>query len=116
MKITRIYTGKDGESHFEDIEILLNEAESGLTVSEVQKTKGIMFIQTQGAFDFHKAPARQYVIFLDGNVEVETGSGEKRTFNAGDILLAEDTTGRGHKIYGLDNKPRRAVFITLEQD
>ena len=111
MKITRIYTGADRESHFEDVEIPLLRVEPGLSASELRKTTGVIFLETHGNFDFHKAPHKQFVIFLDGGVEIETGSGEKRIFNAGDILLAEDTTGRGHIIRSSDDKPRRAIFI-----
>jgi quercetin dioxygenase-like cupin family protein len=114
MKVTRIYTGKDGESHFDEVEIPLSKAIHGLSASEAQKTSGITFIKTQGTFDFHNAPHRQFVIFLDGGVEIETGGGEKKTFNAGDILLAEDTTGRGHIIRALDDKRHRSIFITLD--
>jgi hypothetical protein len=114
MKITRIYTGKDGESHFADMEIPLSEAEGGLNISELQKTTGIQFLETHGNFDFHRAPHRQYVIFLDGAVEIETGNGVKKTFQAGDILLAEDTTGRGHIIRTLDEKEHRSIFVTID--
>jgi len=114
MKITRIYTGADGESLFEDVVLPLSETEPGLKFSTLQKTSGIKFLETEGDFDFHKAPHRQYVVFLDGGVEIETGKGVKRRFNAGDVLLAEDTTGRGHIIRTLDKTPHRAIFITLE--
>jgi uncharacterized cupin superfamily protein len=33
---------------------------------------------------------------LSGEMEVEIGDGSKRRFKAGDVLLAEDTTGQGH--------------------
>ena len=32
----------------------------------------------------------------------------------GDILLAEDTTGRGHISRSIDGKLRRSIFITLD--
>lgn len=115
MKIIRIYTGTDGESHFEDLEIPLFRNEIGLKLSELQKATGVIFLEGHGDFGFHKAPQKQFVIFLDGSVEIETGGGEKKTFNAGDILLAEDTTGRGHRIRQLDDKPHRAIFITLDR-
>jgi hypothetical protein len=34
--------------------------------------------------------------FLKGEYEVEVSGGEKRIFGPGDLLLAEDLTGKGH--------------------
>ncbi len=40
--------------------------------------------------------ARQLVVVLSGEMEVETSDGEKRRFGRGDMLLADDTSGSGH--------------------
>jgi hypothetical protein len=64
-------------------------------------------------YDFHNAPQRQYIILLDGEIEIETSLGEIRRFKAGEILLVEDTEGKGHKTKNLQPIPRRSVFITL---
>ena len=71
MKILRIYTGADGESHFEDIEIPLVDRGMIGAISELQDATGIAFRQTCGDYDsdFHNAPRRQYVIHLDAAVE-----------------------------------------------
>lgn len=47
--------------------------------------------------DWRPAPRKQYVLVLDGALEVEAGTGEKRVFRPGSILLVTDTTGRGHR-------------------
>ena len=65
-------------------------------------------------FGFHNAPRRQYVINLDAAVEIETGDGTKRVLEAGEVLLAEDTTGRGHISRAVEQKPRRSIFVTLD--
>jgi hypothetical protein len=116
MKITRIYSGSDGESHFEDIEIPLeNKGDIG-KLSQLVKATGIIFRETPADynFDWHTAPQRQYVVNLDGSVEIEVGDGTKRILKPGDILLAEDTTGRGHISRSIDNLPRKSIFITLD--
>ena len=116
MKVTRLYTGSDGESHFEDFDIpLKNEGNIG-RLSESVKATGIIFRETDGDYnyDWHNAPCRQFVIMLAGQVEIEIGSGEIRCFKPGDILLAEDTTGRGHISRAVDNKPRKTIFVTLD--
>ena len=52
---------------------------------------------------------------LEGQVEIEVGDGSRRMFGSGDILLAEDTTGQGHISRAVDSKPRKSIFVTLEE-
>ena len=116
MKITRLYTGADNESHFEDIEIELNNAGEIGELSDKVDATGIIFRRTGPNYDYdwHNAPRRQYIIMLDGAVDVEVGDGTVRRFSTGDILLVEDVTGRGHKSSAVNNQPRTSVFVTLD--
>jgi len=50
---------------------------------------------------------------LDGEIEIETSLGKKRTFKGGEILLMEDTEGKGHKTRNIQNIERKSIFITL---
>ena len=121
MKITRLYTGSDGESHFEDIDLPLESI--GATDrgdvdrrSELTKATGILFRETGGRYNhgWHNAPRRQFIITIEGEVEIEVGDGTKRQFGPGDIFLAEDTTGRGHISRAVNNQPRKAIFVPLD--
>lgn len=113
MKVLRLYTGTDQESHFEDGEIPLTTQPLG-KLSEAQKAESVIFVELSSSYDYHNAPQRQYVIFLDVDVELEVADGTRRIVRAGEILLAEDTTGHGHKTRTLDGNPGRAVFIVLD--
>jgi len=115
MKAARIYTGADGRSHFEDLDIPLKASSYG-TLSDLVPSSGVIFRETPlgGALDFHVAPRRQFVITLAGLVEVECGDGTKRRFGAGDIMLADDTTGQGHITREVQG-PRRSLFIPLPE-
>ncbi|KUJ60810.1 hypothetical protein AR687_15485 [Flavobacteriaceae bacterium CRH] len=115
FSVTRIYSDENGESHFEDLIIpLLNQGEIGF-LSEAEPAKSIIFREVLPSYDydFHNAPQKQYIILLDGGVEIETSLGEKRIFKTGEILLVEDTTGKGHKTKNIETKPRKSVFITI---
>ena len=116
MKVTRIYTGDDGESHFEDIEVQLENLGAGGRFSKAVETVSLIFRETSADYnlDFHTAPRRQYVVNLTGLVEIETGSGDKRVLGPGSILLAEDTTGKGHISRAVGEQERQSLFITLE--
>ncbi|WP_296149123.1 hypothetical protein [uncultured Flavobacterium sp.] len=115
FQITRIYSDSNGESHFEDFEVpLKNNGDIGF-LSEDEAVKSIVFREVLPSYDydFHNAPDRQYIILLDGGVEIETSLGEKRTFKTGSILLVEDTKGKGHKTKNIENRLRKSIFIKL---
>lgn len=107
MKIARLYTGRDGESHFEDLETVFET---------VQATESIVFrIAPAGrVHDWHHPQQRQYVITLSGQWEIETGDGTVRRFGPGDVLLAEDLTGQGHVSRVLGTESRVYAFIPLK--
>ena len=107
MKITRVYTGADGESHFEEIEV---------EIGKLQRGEGIVFRHALpgDVNDWHVAPRRQYVINLSGHSEVEIGDGTKLRFGPGDIFLADDITGRGHISRVVGSQPRVYVTVAIE--
>ena len=116
MKIVRIYTGADGESHFEDVAVALSDDGHLGRMSKLVPARGVIFREVGGdyALDFHNAPRRQYVVNLTGSVELVVGDGTRRVLGPGDVLLAEDTTGRGHKSLAVRGEPRTCLFIPLE--
>ena len=113
--VTRIFSDAFGESLFENISIPLNDNGDIGFLSEAQKAGTVVFrkVAEQYNYDFHTAPARQYIILLDGVIEIENSLGEKRTFRQGDVLLVEDTTGKGHRTKNITREIRSSVFITL---
>jgi hypothetical protein len=114
MQVVRIYTGDDGESHFEEIDLPYEKiAESERTAVENAENVHFRRYQPGGFIDWHTAPRRQYVITLEGQVEVGLGDGTKRVFGVGDVLLADDLTGRGHTTAVYGGKVRVSVAIPL---
>jgi hypothetical protein len=116
VKVTRLFTGESGKSHFEDIEIQLHDGGKIGFLSEIEKATGIIFRTNSKDYDYdwHNAPRRQYIIMQEGQVEVTASDGEVRVFNPGDVLLVEDTTGQGHKSRALGDVPRKSIFVTLD--
>ncbi len=116
MNIVRIHTGADGESHFEDVTVELKDQSGMGKISDLWRGKGVMFREVSGNYDldFHTAPRRQFVVNLTGSVDIEIGDGTVRRMGPGSILLAEDTTGRGHKSRNVGGEPRACLFIPLD--
>ena len=114
MQVVRVYTGADGESHFEELKLPYEKIRTAERTA-MQKANGIQFRRAPvGEFnDFHIAPRRQYVITLEGQAEIGLGDGTKRIFNPGDVLLADDLTGHGHTTAVYGRKARVSIAIPL---
>jgi len=118
FRITRVFADENGESYFEEISKPLAAAGDIGFLSEPEAVESIIFRKVLPTYDydFHRAPARQYIILLDGEIEIETSLGEKQVFKAGDILLVEDTTGKGHRTRNLLPAVRKSIFVTLKEN
>jgi quercetin dioxygenase-like cupin family protein len=111
----RIYSGADGESHFEDLSEGLLGGQLGRT--ETQSAEEIFFTRLPAGNDggWHTAPRRQYVIGIAGAVEIVTGDGTAFTFGPGDVLLAEDLTGHGHTTRVVSEGIRVSAMVPLRE-
>jgi hypothetical protein len=114
--ITQVYTDDNGDSQFSDIKIPLHSAGAIGYLSDKYEVGSVIFRKVSPTYDynFHTAPARQFIILLDCKIEIETSLGEKRIFKGGDILQMDDVTGKGHKTRNLEMIERKSVFITLK--
>jgi hypothetical protein len=113
--IKRVYSDSNGDSHFEEIVMPLGQAGDIGSLTAAIPTKEVIFREVEPTydFDFHTAPQKQYIILLDGEIEMETSLGDKRIFKGGEVLLMEDITGKGHRTRNLQPVRRKSIFITL---
>ncbi len=103
----RLYTGPDQRSHVEEISLPLGALEKARVVHFEQS-------QSHASFDWHTAPCRQYVVTLTGTLEFTTRDSETFTLSPGDVLLAEDTTGSGHRWRLVDDAPWLRLYVELD--
>lgn len=115
MKATRVYADANGVSHFADLDIPVSGSSEIGRISERLPGKGIIFRETEATYDYdwHHPPQRQWIVLLDGEIVIETGDGETRTFRGGDVLLMEDLKGRGHRTRQTSPGVRRSLFIPI---
>lgn len=115
MRIHNLYTDANGESHFRDIEVDWAEERRGSKLSTRLPANGIIFRETMAEYDldWHPAPRRQYIVNLDAGVKLTASDGESRIIAAGEVILVEDTTGKGHRSQGL-GQLRHSLFIPIE--
>ena len=117
--IFRVYSGDDGKSHIEKVELPLTpfvdtEGSYG-EGTPLQEVGGITFrVASPGyVLEWHCAPRRQYTITLAGNAEIEVGDGAVQPVGPGDVLLAEDLTGQGHITRVVGDQPRFFAVVPL---
>jgi quercetin dioxygenase-like cupin family protein len=111
MKIIRLYTGSDDQTHIEELKL-----EDHPELAEMHQATGIMFRTTQpGHFiDWHTAPRRQYLITLAGEAEIGLKDGTTVRTQTGDVTLAEDLTGSGHTTRVVSDVPRITATVPFD--
>jgi hypothetical protein len=117
MKVTRIRADEAGVTRFDEIEIPLEDAGPIGRLSQPVAAESVVFRETGADYDYdwHTTPARQLVVLLNGEIEIEVGNGEIRRFAGGEVLFLEDTTGRGHRTRNVGLVPRRSLFVPLDR-
>ena len=116
MKYSRLFAGPDGESHFEDVAVAFgDDPPTPFPVSEWESAERIRFLQypTDLPRNVHRAPARYLHIVLSGSWAMQTSDGVTRDFNARDIILVEDTTGKGHTTWVTSEEPALLARVQL---
>lgn len=118
-KTWRVYSGSDGQSHVAELPLVMKpfsdtEGAHG-EGTPMQSASGIAFRVSPPGYvlSWHCAPRRQYSITLSGIAEIEVGDGTVVRLGPGDVLLAEDLTGRGHIMRVVGDQPRLYALVPL---
>ena len=117
MKITCIWADDTGESHYKDMEVPLSDAGPLGAMSERLPVTSLILRENPTGYDYgwHTAPREQYIVMLEGQVEITVSDGDVRTFGPGEIVLVTDTIGKGHASRSPDGKPRKSLFLPLHE-
>lgn len=114
----RIYSDSDGCSHFERASIKLTPNDyappaTPLNTSPLAPAEATLFLELPAGWygDWHPSPVRQWLILMTGECEFETGDGERRRRKVGDVVMLDDTSGRGHRTRVVGDTPMRIAAI-----
>ena len=118
IEYLRIFTDAADCSHFETLRIGLAEKDyappaPSLNTSSLEAADRFIFLELPVGWygDWHPTPVRQWMILMTGTCELETGDGEKAVRKAGDVLMLDDLTGKGHQTRVLGDEPVRIAAI-----
>jgi mannose-6-phosphate isomerase-like protein (cupin superfamily) len=105
-----MYTGNDGQTHFDDLPMPAEEIQN----VAIQAGADLVFRRFPADYcsDWHTAPRRQYIFILSGQMEIGIGDGTTRRFGPGDVVLADDRTGKGHTTRSL-GVPRVSATVAV---
>jgi len=113
----RIYPDKEGYSNFEKRYVELEtkgyaSPAPSLNTSKQGSADNSFLVLPSGWYgDWHPNPARQWLILMTGKCEFEAGDGERIICKVGDIVLLDDTTGKGHLIKVIGEEAVRIAAI-----
>jgi hypothetical protein len=105
MDCFRVFSDAQGETHFEDLELAPKAADplestGAIALLGQWAIASVVFIhrpEAAGPTPWHTVKQRQFVIRLTGEMEIEVSDGSLRRAGPGSVMLAEDTTGKGHR-------------------
>jgi hypothetical protein len=120
VSVIRIWADEEGESHLEDVELEFAQEDfvppaPPVLLTSPEAASGYVFERVAPGWhgDWHPAPARVLAVYLTGQGSIEASDGESRPLEPGTILLAEDTTGRGHVTKATGTDEMFVVIVTL---
>jgi len=115
VNYVHLYTGDDDLSYFKDIDEPMKDGGPGTELSKLFEAKGMIMRRNTADYqlDYHPAPRRQFIFNLTGTVEIVASGGETRQFGPGSIMLADDTTGKGHISKALTPE-RLSIFVHVD--
>ena len=120
MKYVRLYADDNGESHFEECELVFKSVDFAppappLDISTFGEVENCSLLKAAPGWvgDWHPAPFRQLHFYLSGEVEAEVSDGERRRIRAGEFTLVEDTIGKGHKSHVIGSESVVIAVVKL---
>jgi len=109
IKAYLLYTGDDGNSYF---------TKGSISEGKMIDADHMLFKETaaHSSFDWHQDPIPRYVITLSGVLEFTTKTGGSFTIYPGDVLLATDNSGTGHKWRLINDEPWRRLYVVFKEN
>ena len=120
LNITRVVADESGQTHLVEVGLpsLPDPGDVGgrrLSLRDIPTTTLNIneMIEPLGTVDYHVAPRRQMIVVLRGAFEITTSLGERKRFERGDCLLAEDVEGEGHRFEDVGDEPMATLALGI---
>jgi hypothetical protein len=121
--VTRVVADEHGQTHFVDVVLppLPNPGDGvggrRRSLRDIPTTTMNVneMLDPIGTVDAHVAPRRQMIVVLRGAFEITTSLGERKRFERGDCLVADDLEGEGHRFDDIGDEPLATLAIGIAE-
>jgi hypothetical protein len=103
LKLIRIAVDEKGCSYFDKSDVTMELKDFAPPAAPLQASAfqpasqwGLLRLPVGWDGSWHPTPVQQLIICLAGQFEITVGDGRSRCFGPGEMVLLEDTEGRGH--------------------
>ena len=121
MRYVRLYADESGESHWDDVDVVLEERRfappaQAIEISEPEPAKQMLFLRLRAGWDepIHPTPVAQKLVCLSGALRVTASDGDYRDIGPGDFWHMEDKRGKGHHTVVTSDEDFLAVIVQYE--
>ncbi|BHH82372.1 cupin domain-containing protein [Desulforhopalus sp. 52FAK] len=118
MNYTRLGVDESGETYFKEEIIEFNHRPSGFMVSLAEASESVRFFQAKPGWEMlelHYAPDRQYLLVMQGILEIQCSTGQMKKFEPGSVLYVEDTYGKGHRTRNAGENDLILVWVSVQK-
>ena len=121
---TVLYTDTDGYAKFRQDVLTLSEGNPAARLSPLQASGGFQFRHSPVGFqsDFHCTSTPQWLVVLNGAMEIILQDGSSRIFKAGESFFSNDTLpegavfdpkNHGHASRQVGDVPLQTMFVRV---
>ena len=120
MQYVRVITDAEGRSRFMEADVTMERKDfappaAPMQVSEFQAARRWALLRLPVAWDgsWHPTPVRQLIVCMTGQLEITVGDGQSRRFGPGEMVMLEDTTGKGHVTKVIGSQEAECLAVQL---
>ena len=97
LTLPELFTDLDGRARFRDAAVALDEGTPLTRLSALQASGGCQFRRSPAGFasDFHCTTTPQWLVVLQGRMEIGLQDGSTRVFGPGECFYSNDTLPPG---------------------
>ena len=124
LTLTELYTAADGRARFRDETLALDQGTPAARLSALMASGGCQFRHSPVGFrsDFHCTTTPQWLVVLQGRMEIGLQDGSTRVFGPGECFYSNDTLPagaafdaalHGHRSRLIGEEPLVTLFVRV---
>ena len=118
----RFFADEDGETHIEDVTVGLELRDFAppadpVNIAPFLQASGTLWFGADPGWDgaaFHPTPQRQIFCVVRGQIEGTTSDGAVRQLGPGEVVLLDDTEGKGHSTRVIGDEELLMLGVVLD--